>query len=101
MRFYRLAADQGYALAQTNLGICYSTGLGVTQSHTEAVRYFRLAVAKGEGLGLTSLGKCYFNGHGVVKDDKEALRLFHLAAEMEICMHANAYSICIKMALER
>ncbi len=31
MRWYRLAADQGYASAQFNLGVMYATGEGFPQ----------------------------------------------------------------------
>jgi TPR repeat protein len=40
---YRLAADQGHANPQYNLGVCYYNGTGVDVDHTEAVRLFRLA----------------------------------------------------------
>ena len=33
MRWYRLAADQGYASAQYNLGLMYGNGRGVPQAH--------------------------------------------------------------------
>jgi len=42
-RWYRLAAEQGLAIAQTNLGIGYANGLGVPEDDAEAVRWYRLA----------------------------------------------------------
>ena len=47
VKWFRLAADQGHADAQTNLGICYAKGEGVTQDFTEAVRWFGLAADQG------------------------------------------------------
>ena len=38
-RYYRLAAEQGYAAAQCNLGVCYERGEGVAQDAVEAARY--------------------------------------------------------------
>ena len=38
VRWYRLAADQGYTAAQFNLGIMYDEGLVVPQDDAEAVR---------------------------------------------------------------
>ena len=38
LRLYKLAADQGHALAQDNLGMCYYNGYGVPQDYHEAVR---------------------------------------------------------------
>ncbi len=44
---YRLAADQGDADAQFNLGIMYENGRRVPQDETEAVRWYRLAADQG------------------------------------------------------
>jgi TPR repeat protein len=43
VRWYRLAAEQGYARAQSNLGFMYSNGEGVPENNAEAVRWYRLA----------------------------------------------------------
>jgi hypothetical protein len=48
VRWYRIAAEQGHAIAQNNLGMCYSYGNGVTQDYTKAVRWFRLAAEQGD-----------------------------------------------------
>ena len=45
VKWYRKAADQGYALAQTNLGIMYDDGRGVPQDYVQAHMWFNLAVA--------------------------------------------------------
>ena len=47
MRLYRLAADQGHAEAQFNLGVMYVKGTGVPQDYTEAARLLKLAAAQG------------------------------------------------------
>ena len=47
-RLYRLAADQGYATAQTSLGVMFEFGLGVTPNQAEAVRWYLLADAQGD-----------------------------------------------------
>lgn len=44
---YRLAAEQGDAGAQNNLGLCYQKGFGVPKDYTEAVRWYRLAAEQG------------------------------------------------------
>ena len=41
--WYQKAADQGYALAQYNLGLMYAKGQGVRQNYTKAKEYFGLA----------------------------------------------------------
>ena len=47
VKWFRLAADQGYAKAQYNLGVMYDNGQGVTQSDPEAVKWFRKAAEQG------------------------------------------------------
>ena len=47
-RLYRLAAEQGDARAQCNLGLMYEHGDGVPQDHAEAARLYRLAADQGD-----------------------------------------------------
>ncbi|MFN0043682.1 MAG: tetratricopeptide repeat protein [Alphaproteobacteria bacterium] len=44
--WFRLAADQGFAGAQLNLGLMYSNGRGVAQDHVQAHKWFNLAAAR-------------------------------------------------------
>jgi hypothetical protein len=67
VRWYRLAADQGYAEAQCNLGLCYERGDGVAKSEEEAVSWYRLAADQGHAEAQCNLGVCYERGIGVVK----------------------------------
>jgi hypothetical protein len=46
-RYYRLAAEQGYDVAQCNLGGCLKNGNGVAQDSAKAVHYYRLAAEQG------------------------------------------------------
>jgi TPR repeat protein len=46
-KWYRLAAEQGDADAQYNLGVCYDNGHGVEQSYTEAVKWYKKAAEQG------------------------------------------------------
>jgi TPR repeat protein len=46
-RLYRLAADQGEAYGQNNLGVMYENGTGVAKDVAEAVRLYRLAADQG------------------------------------------------------
>ena len=54
-RYYRLAAEQGDADAQLDLGICYEHGQGVAQDWAEAVRYYRQAAAQAGALSSEQL----------------------------------------------
>ena len=59
-KWYRKAAEQGYASAQYRLGNCYYLGEGVTKNHTEAAKWYRKAAEQGNEwaeIMLTALSK--------------------------------------------
>ena len=47
MKLFRLAAEQGYAPAQHNLGYMYANGEGVPENDREAVKWYQLAADQG------------------------------------------------------
>ncbi len=49
-RLHRLAANQGHAQAQVNLGIIYSQGQGVPKNSVQAYRWYTLAASQGDDL---------------------------------------------------
>jgi hypothetical protein len=55
VRWYRLAAAQGYADALCNLGFMFENGRGVAQDDAEAVRWYRLAAAQGDADATAAL----------------------------------------------
>ena len=81
VRWYRLAADQGNAGAQLNLGFMYASGEGVLKDEAEAVRWYRLAADQGNARAQSNLGVMYASGEGVLKDEAEAVRWYRLAAD--------------------
>lgn len=46
-KWYRKAAERGYAPAQNALGLCYRYGQGVEYNHDEAKKWFEQAAAQG------------------------------------------------------
>ena len=48
VKWYRLAADQGDAYAQNNLGVMYDQGQGVPQDYVLAHMWFNLSAAQGD-----------------------------------------------------
>jgi TPR repeat protein len=98
-KWYRLAAEQGCASAQVNLGDMYfngrtgevilspsdresvDTGFGVPRYYAQAVTRYRLAANQGYPPAHTRLSFMYTNGLGVPQDSAEAVRLNRLAAE--------------------
>ncbi len=55
VRLYSLAAAQGHADAQFNLGGMFFRGQGVAQDRAEAIRLYRLAAAQGHARAKTNL----------------------------------------------
>jgi TPR repeat protein len=78
VKWYRLAAKQGYASAQSNLGLMYDDGQGVPQDYQEAVKWYRRAAA--QGYAQFNLGVSYELGHGVPQDFIRALMWYSVAA---------------------
>lgn len=74
-------AEQGNAHAQSNIGLMFDNGQGVTQDFKEASKWYRLAAEKGQADAQTNLGVMYGKGHGVIQDYKEAVKWYRLAAE--------------------
>ena len=48
MKWFKLAAEQGYVKSQFNLGYCYQYGTGVIKDDNEAVKWYKLAAAQGD-----------------------------------------------------
>ena len=47
VKWFRMAAEQGFAIAQNYLGVMYAEGLGVRQDYVQAHLWFNLAAAQG------------------------------------------------------
>ena len=67
-KWYKLAAKQGDAYAQTSLGKMYAEGRGVPQDYKTAVKWYRLAAKQGYANAQGNLGAMYACGKGVLKD---------------------------------
>jgi TPR repeat protein len=80
VRWYRLAAAQGLAVAQLNLGAIYVSGRGAPQDYAEAVRLFELAAAQNIVAAQAWMGYMYAEGKGVTQNYTEAVRWYRLAA---------------------
>lgn len=78
--WYRRAASQGFAAAQSRLGVMYEEGLGVTTSFSDAQHWLRLAADEGFPEAERDLGELYAAGHGVTQSNATAMRWYRLAA---------------------
>jgi hypothetical protein len=75
VRLYRLAADQGHAVAQYFLGLMFYLGQGVAQDYAEAARLYRLAADQGNAEAQIDLGDMFKKGQGLAQDYVEGARL--------------------------
>ena len=55
VKWYRKAADQGFAVAENNLGSCYELGKGVERNYKEAVKWYNRAIAQGNAAAVHNL----------------------------------------------
>jgi TPR repeat protein len=81
MRLYQMAAAQGNATAENNIGVLYANGLGVPLNYAEAMRWYRLAADQGEPIAKYNIGALYEDGRGVSRDYVEAMRWYRIAAD--------------------
>jgi TPR repeat protein len=79
-RWFRLAAEQGDASAQVNLGVMYAHGRGVPHDDKEAAKWYRLAAEQGRASAQFNLGLMYANGQGVPQNLIQAHMWFNLVA---------------------
>ncbi len=80
LKEFRLAAEQGDAQAQFQLGVMYDEGQGVAQDFREAVPWYRRAAEQGHALAQNNLGVVYGKGQGVTQDYVIAHKWTNLAS---------------------
>ena len=78
---WKKAAEQGNTFTQALLGDCYSKGLGVDQSDTDAFHWYSEAAKNGNRDALCRIGDCYRKGLGVDQSDAGAFHWYNEAAE--------------------
>jgi len=62
IELFRPLATQGYAVAQTSLGLIYYQGLGVIQDDKEAAKWYLKAAEQGNEVAQHELGLMYDKG---------------------------------------
>ncbi len=78
--WYRKAAEQGIAVAQSELAGCYCFGEGVMINYPEAAKWARKAAEQGVAAAQWLLGAMYYDGKGVVRDEEQARYWWRQAA---------------------
>jgi TPR repeat protein len=91
---YKAKAEKGDLKAQNSLGLCYDTGYGVKQDHTEALKWYRKAAELNDATAQYNLGCCYYDGEVVEKDYAEAVKWFRKSAEQNDTRAQNSLGFC-------
>ena len=122
--WFKKAADQGLALAQTNiakminegkateilqksaqqgdkeaqfqLGVMYENGQGVLKDPAKAVSWYQKAAAQNHALAQNNLGWAYFQGLGIARDDAQALKWFQTALSQGVEIAQNNIDLMIQ-----
>jgi TPR repeat protein len=78
MRWYKAAAEQGYAEAQNSVG----SGLQAENRHPEARFWYEKAAAQNHALATNNLAYLYDLGLGIGQDRQRALNLYLKAGDL-------------------
>ena len=80
LKWYRRAAEQGLAQAQSRLGTAYAYGHSLEQDFDQAATWCRLGAEQGDVGGQLCMAMLHAGGCGVELDDTESAPWFRLAA---------------------
>lgn len=78
--WYRKAAEQGLAAAQSRLGELIAEGRGVPEDPVRAFEFWRAAAEQGHAAGQYSLGLAYFRGAGTSENTELAKKWLRASA---------------------
>lgn len=84
-RWYRLAAEQGYSAAQTNVGVMYDSGKGVLKDKVAAHMWFNIGSANGNALGAKN--------RDLLEGTMTAEQISEATQRAKVCMASN-YQDC-------
>ena len=79
--WYEKSSKQGYAKAQSELGVMYLDGNGVKRDYKTAADLLTKAAMQGDVKAQYNLGYIYEHGYGVKKDAAAAVKWYRKAAE--------------------
>jgi len=80
-QYHLVAAEEGDAEAQYQLGLTYLTGNGISKDHRQALKWLFKSAKQGNAKAQLKLASISLEGQIVRKDYAEAAKWFRLAAE--------------------
>ena len=82
LRYFRMAAEQDYGPALSEVGRYYEQGkCGLRADPETAFKFYLRAAEKKDPMGLCRLGVCYEYGKGTDRDPKKAAECYRKAAD--------------------
>ena len=81
LKWFHVAAEQGYAPAQKQLGFIYDNGINVVEDDEKAFNWYRLAAEQGNAEAQFMLGTMYLNGDGIKANKNKASEWLNLAGQ--------------------
>jgi hypothetical protein len=81
MKYCKFAADQGYAWAEVEFGVCEMFGRAVKANPGMAAKRLESAAGHGDAAGANYFGLCLEFGKGIEMDDCRAVRYYQQAAD--------------------
>ena len=81
LRWWKQAAERGYAVSMNNIGLAYANGDGVAVDMKQAFDWWFKSAMLGNAWAMNSVGDCYETGEGVGQDYAQALTWYRTAAE--------------------
>lgn len=80
-KYYLQAAELEHRKAQTNLGMMYYHGQGVSTDPEQAAYWFEQAANQGDTVAQYNLACLYYHGHGLPRSTETACRLLQSAID--------------------
>jgi len=81
VKYFRKAAEAGFAGAQNNLGWSYYKGEGIAKNYGEAIYWLTRALEQGEPFAYGSMGDMRFHEAGFERNDIETYKWLKLAVD--------------------
>lgn len=93
VKYFEMAAVQGYLGGQRKLGWCYMHGEGVKKDHANAIKWYKCAAQQGDVESKYSLAVLYLFGSDAIKDESKAINWLQQSAEQK---HVDAQYLLAK-----
>jgi uncharacterized protein len=99
VRWLKQSAEDGYYLAQHDLGVSYLQGKGVKRDEKAAFAWFMKSAEQGFADAQWAVADCYFDGKGVRRNYKKAVEWSLKASEQRFAQSYRTLGQCYARGL--